>query len=72
MPSLLYLTTSDWIGGMERSVINLSTELVTRGWMVRSVFLDTPRSGALLAWGREQGFAAESNRALLKIGRAHV
>jgi len=71
-PRLLYLTNSDWIGGMERSVVNLSRELTDRGWAVRSVFLETPRTPALLEWARAQGFEAESSPALLSYFERHT
>lgn len=71
-PRLLYLTNSDWIGGMERCTINLSTEFTLRGWDVRSVFLETQRSRALLEWARAQGFAAETSPALLSYYDTHT
>jgi glycosyltransferase involved in cell wall biosynthesis len=71
-PRLLYLTNSDWIGGMERCAVNLSTEFALRGWDVRSVFLKTERSGALLEWARAQGFAAETSPALLSYYDRHT
>ncbi len=70
-PRLLYLTNSDWIGGMERCAVNLSKEFTARGWDVRSVFLETARSPALLEWARAQGVAAESNPALLSYYEPH-
>jgi glycosyltransferase involved in cell wall biosynthesis len=57
---------------MERSVINLSRELTDRGWAVRSVFLETPRTAALLEWARALGFAAESSPALLSYFEPHT
>jgi glycosyltransferase involved in cell wall biosynthesis len=71
-PRLLYLTNSDWIGGMERCAINLSKAFTARGWSVRSVFLETPRTADLLAWGRLHGFAAESSAALLSYYDPHT
>jgi glycosyltransferase involved in cell wall biosynthesis len=70
-PRLVYLTNSDWIGGMERIVVNASAELTARGWTVRSLFVETPRSAALLEWAQLQGFAAESSRALLSYFEHH-
>ncbi len=57
---------------MERCAINLSTEFTLRGWDVRSVFLETPRSGALLEWARRQGFVAETSPALLSYYDKHT
>jgi glycosyltransferase involved in cell wall biosynthesis len=57
---------------MERCAINLSIEFSARGWDVRSVFLETPRSPKLLEWARAQGFAAESSPSLLSYYDKHT
>lgn len=57
---------------MERCTINLSKAFTARGWAVRSIFLQTPRSAALLEWARDLGFAAETSPVLLSYFDRHT
>lgn len=70
-PRLMYLTNSDWIGGMERGAIILSREFTARGWDARCIFLETQRSAALVEWARVQGVEAETSRFLLSYFDPH-
>jgi len=71
MPKVLFVTTSDSIGGMGRTALDLARNFATRGWRVRAVFPDTARSPALVEWARSQGARAEANPAVRDIVDAH-
>lgn len=71
MPKVLFVTTSDSIGGMGRVSLDLARNFATRGWRVRAVFPDTAKSPALVEWARRQGAHAEAHSAVRDIIDAH-
>ena len=71
MPKVLFVTTSDSIGGMGRVALDLARNFAARGWRVRAVFPDTVKSPALIEWARRQGARAEANPAVRDIVDAH-
>ena len=71
MPKVLFVTTSDSIGGMGRTALDLARNFAARGWRVRSVFPHTAKSPALIEWARCQGAIAEANPAVRDIVDAH-
>lgn len=49
MPKILFVTTSDSIGGMGRTALDLARDFAARGWRVRAVFPCTVKSPRNLA-----------------------
>ncbi len=71
MPKVLFVATSDSIGGMGRTALDLARNFAARGWRVRAVFPDTAKSSALIEWARRQGARAEANPAVRDIVDVH-
>lgn len=71
MPKILFVTTSDSIGGMGRTVLDLTRNFAARGWRVRGVFPYTAKSPMLIEWARRQGAIAETNPAVRDIVDPH-
>lgn len=70
-PKILFLTTSDGIGGMARIVCGLARQFAVRGWTVETVFPQMDNADNLLAWCGAQGVEAEVNPAVLDIVSPH-
>lgn len=69
---VLFLTTADNIGGMERVVCSLARQFAGRGWPVQTVFPEGGNRDALLEWCRAQGVDAQTSPALLNAAAAHT
>jgi hypothetical protein len=67
----LILGTATSVGGMKCVTRTLTHDLVSRGWNVRTVFPDTPRSPAMRDWSRAQGVEAELSTALRDAADPH-
>jgi glycosyltransferase involved in cell wall biosynthesis len=66
-PSVLMLSNTTELGGVERVVCTLHKELEARGWQVRSIFPETQNSAKQLNWCREQGMNAEAHPAVMPL-----
>jgi glycosyltransferase involved in cell wall biosynthesis len=70
--SVLFLPTTDEIGGLEANVLTLARELGRRGIATRTVFPRTPMSDRLLRWSRSFGVAVEDSDAVRHVVAPHT
>jgi glycosyltransferase involved in cell wall biosynthesis len=70
-PKVLFLTTSDAIGGMERVVVSLAGSFSARHWRVQCVFPETAECTGILTWCHELGVEAETSAAVRPVVAPH-
>ncbi|MER3420251.1 MAG: hypothetical protein C4290_06890 [Chloroflexota bacterium] len=70
-PKVLFLVTTDPVGGVGRVVLTLARGLRERGWRTQTVFPRGSVNEEALAWGRAQGVNIEGSAAVPHILAPH-
>ncbi len=72
-PRVAVLASTSWgFGGMERTVVNLTSTFARQGYQTRCIFPRLLNSDSLLEWCRQQGVEAETTEALVRAPLARL